>query len=165
MLLRFARPRLVADRPDRPHARPHELVWAFCGGITNGLIGTWGPVVTGALLHRDDIEPRVAVGTVNAAEMVVALTSVTGMLALLGGDGLRVGVLVALDLPAITWIAATGVAALGAVIVARAFVSARAASGLGPSAREPGVGVVDHRLNSAGQVAFSEIGDRHGLHH
>ena len=96
MLLRFARPRTVTDRPVRPDARPHELFWAFCGGITNGLIGAWGPVVTGALMHRDDIEPRVAVGTVNAAEMVVALTSVTGILAVLGGDGLHVDVLIAI---------------------------------------------------------------------
>jgi uncharacterized membrane protein YfcA len=123
MLLRFSRRGPGAEVPDRPHARPHELGWAFLGGITNGLIGAWGPVVTGALLHRDDIEPRVAIGTVNAAEMVVALTSVTGILAVLGGDGLQLGVLVAIAIggvlaaPLAAWVVGRVPAgALGAVV-------------------------------------------------
>jgi uncharacterized membrane protein YfcA len=71
-------------------------VWAFAAGVTNGVIGAWGPVITPALIGRDDIEPRTAVGTANAAEVVVALTSVTSVFAALGGAGIDVGIVVAI---------------------------------------------------------------------
>jgi uncharacterized membrane protein YfcA len=47
---------------------------AFVGGITNGLIGAWGPVVTPFLLHRG-VRPRYAIGCANSAEIAVASTS------------------------------------------------------------------------------------------
>ncbi len=50
---------------------------ALVGGITNGLIGAWGPVVTPVVMHTEGVEPRQAIGTVNIAEIAVAaLTSV-----------------------------------------------------------------------------------------
>jgi uncharacterized membrane protein YfcA len=50
---------------------------ALVGGVTNGLIGAWGPVVTPVVMHTDGVEPREAIGTVNIAEIAVAaLTSV-----------------------------------------------------------------------------------------
>jgi uncharacterized protein len=60
---------------------------AFAGGITNGLIGAWGPVVTPVLLSRRGLEPRVAIGSVNTAEIAVALTASGSLLASLGGAG------------------------------------------------------------------------------
>ncbi len=39
-------------------------VVALTGGLTNGLIGAWGPVVTPYLLHRR-VDPRKVVGSVN----------------------------------------------------------------------------------------------------
>ena len=46
-------------------------VAATAGGVTNGLIGAWGPIVTPFLLHRG-LTPRFAIGSVNTAEVAVA---------------------------------------------------------------------------------------------
>ena len=51
-----------------------ELV-AATGGVTNGLIGAWGPVVTPFLMHRE-LAPRFAVGSVNTAEVVYGAIAV-----------------------------------------------------------------------------------------
>lgn len=50
-----------------------ELAGA-AGGVTNGLIGAWGPVVTPFLLQRR-IAPRIVVGSVNTAEVAVAFVA------------------------------------------------------------------------------------------
>lgn len=71
-------------------------VAALAGGITNGLIGAWGPVVTPVLLGRKDLEPRHAVGSVNTAEVAVALTASTSLLASVGSDGVDWGILLAM---------------------------------------------------------------------
>ena len=42
-------------------------VAATAGGVTNGLVGAWGPVVTPFLLHRG-LPPRYTIGSVNTAE-------------------------------------------------------------------------------------------------
>ena len=49
------------------------------GGVTNGLIGTWGPVVTPFLLHRGML-PRIVVGSVNTAEVAVATVAAGSLL-------------------------------------------------------------------------------------
>jgi uncharacterized membrane protein YfcA len=67
-------------------------VAALAGGVTNGLVGTWGPVVTPVLLARRDVEPRVAIGSVNTAEIAVALVSSGSLLASLAGPGRDLGV-------------------------------------------------------------------------
>ena len=73
-----------------------ELV-ATAGGVTNGMIGAWGPVVTPFLMGRD-LAPRFAVGSVNTAEVAVAAMSVTSLLAVLSGDAAEVLVGVASEL-------------------------------------------------------------------
>jgi uncharacterized membrane protein YfcA len=69
---------------------------ALVGGVTNGLIGAWGPVVTPVLLSRKGLAPRVAIGSVNMAEIAVALTASGSLLASLGGAGVDAGKLVAM---------------------------------------------------------------------
>jgi uncharacterized membrane protein YfcA len=70
-------------------------VTAAAGGVTNGLIGAWGPVVTPFLLHRG-LAPRFAIGSVNTAEVAVAAVSAGSLVASLGGEGLRLGVVLAM---------------------------------------------------------------------
>jgi uncharacterized membrane protein YfcA len=62
-------------------------VAATAGGITNGLVGAWGPVVTPFLLHRG-LPPRYAIGSVNTAEVAVAVVSAGTLITTLGRGGL-----------------------------------------------------------------------------
>jgi uncharacterized membrane protein YfcA len=105
ILWRFSRPTTppVVDVGDFEHDpdrmppfddRGVEVV-AAAGGVTNGLIGAWGPVVTPFLMHRE-LPPRFAVGSVNTAEVAVATASATSLLASLGGAGLDLGVVLAM---------------------------------------------------------------------
>jgi uncharacterized membrane protein YfcA len=74
ILVRFRSP--IAPERDADGAEPVrgvELAGA-AGGVTNGLIGAWGPVVTPFLLHRR-IAPRIVVGSVNTAEVAVAFVA------------------------------------------------------------------------------------------
>lgn len=68
---------------------------AAAGGVTNGMIGAWGPVVTPFLMQRG-LTPRYAVGSVNTAEVAVASMSATSLLAALGGGELKVSMFVAM---------------------------------------------------------------------
>ncbi len=70
-------------------------VAATAGGISNGMIGAWGPIVTPFLLHKG-LQPRFAIGSVNTAEVVVAMASVGSLLAAVGKGGLDVGVILAM---------------------------------------------------------------------
>jgi uncharacterized membrane protein YfcA len=70
-------------------------VAALLGGITNGMIGAWGPVVTPFLLHRG-VRPRYAIGSVNTAEIAVASASAFSLLASMGRGGFNVAVVVAM---------------------------------------------------------------------
>ncbi|MEZ5381585.1 MAG: sulfite exporter TauE/SafE family protein [Microthrixaceae bacterium] len=74
--------------------RGTELAGA-AGGLTNGLVGAWGPVVTPFLLHRG-LPPRVAVGSVNTAEVAVATVSAGSLLGSLGGNGIELAVVLAM---------------------------------------------------------------------
>ena len=65
------------------------------GGITNGLVGAWGPVVTPFLLHRR-VPPRITVGSVNTAEVAVAAVAVGSLFASLGRGGVDMGVVLAM---------------------------------------------------------------------
>ncbi len=74
MLWRFARTEpspTVGAMPRPPRALPAV---ALAGGVTNGLIGAWGPVVTPYLLGAG-MAPRFAIGSVNTAEVAVATVS------------------------------------------------------------------------------------------
>ena len=70
-------------------------VVAGAGGITNGLVGAWGPVVTPFLLHRG-LPPRFAIGSVNTAEVAVALVAAGSLITSLGGAGLEAAVVLAM---------------------------------------------------------------------
>ena len=104
ILFRFSRA-VTANRDFREDAEPDirspefnesglEIV-ATAGGVTNGLVGAWGPVVTPFLLHRG-LPPRYAIGSVNTAEVAVAVVSVGSLFASLGGEGLNLGVVLAM---------------------------------------------------------------------
>jgi uncharacterized membrane protein YfcA len=89
ILLRFSRP-LPGHDPERGTAAV-----ATAGGVTNGLVGAWGPVVTPFLLHRG-LAPRYAIGSVNTAEVAVAVVASGSLLASVGGGGIDVAVVVAM---------------------------------------------------------------------
>ena len=105
ILVRFSRPLPLA--PDVPHdganrpdlAAMHDLrgveVAGLAGGTTNGLVGAWGPVVTPFLLHKG-LPPRFAIGSVNTAEVAVAVVSAGSLVAAIGGGGLDEAVLLAM---------------------------------------------------------------------
>lgn len=105
ILLRYRRPVGVAPEeyediahdPDRMPAfdRRGLRAVAAAGGVTNGLVGAWGPVVTPVLMHRG-LAPRFAVGSVNTAEVAVATVSATSLVAALGSGGIRPAVVVAM---------------------------------------------------------------------
>jgi len=67
------RPRQVGEDEQPTHVRGVEVA-GTAGGVTNGLIGAWGPVVTPFLLHRR-VTPRLVVGSVNTAEVAVAVVA------------------------------------------------------------------------------------------
>lgn len=102
ILVRFSRPlptKAVADdlQPvdeTSYHATGTTAV-AAVGGVTNGLVGAWGPVVTPFLLHRG-LTPRYAIGSVNTAEVAVAVVASGSLLASVGGGGLDIGVIIAM---------------------------------------------------------------------
>lgn len=102
MLLRFSQPLTTlptgvdgeSDRAPRFDERGVKVV-AAAGGVTNGLVGAWGPVVTPFLLHRG-LPPRFAIGSVNTAEVAVAAVAAGSLLSSLGRGGLEVGIIVAM---------------------------------------------------------------------
>lgn len=107
ILLRFSKPLPSAPvmvdagcesnrvgRPAEYSTRGVEVV-AAAGGVTNGLVGAWGPVVTPFLLHRG-LPPRFAVGSVNTAEVAVAVVSVGTLFSASAGSGLRLDVIIAM---------------------------------------------------------------------
>ncbi|MDP1820266.1 MAG: sulfite exporter TauE/SafE family protein [Acidimicrobiales bacterium] len=101
MLIRFSRP--LPMQPDRPPVAGDRPVFdergtavaAAAGGITNGLVGAWGPVVTPFLLHRG-LAPRFAIGSVNTAEVAVAVVASGSLLASLQGDGVEADIVLAM---------------------------------------------------------------------
>ena len=103
ILWRFSRPLPEKPAEDATEAKDAArrydergtAVVATAGGVTNGLIGAWGPVVTPFLLHRG-LTPRYAVGSVNTAEVAVAVVASGSLLASVGGGGIDVGVVVAM---------------------------------------------------------------------
>ncbi len=83
ILVRFRRP--IQQRLDESndggdgYVAGVELAGA-AGGVTNGMIGAWGPVVTPFLLHRG-VAPRIVVGSANTAEVAVAVVAAGSLLA------------------------------------------------------------------------------------
>jgi uncharacterized membrane protein YfcA len=98
ILLRFSHPMVSRSAGENAEADIDELdpqvdrtataIAATAGGITNGLVGAWGPVVTPFLLHHG-VAPRVAIGSVNTAEVAVAVTATGSLFASVGGGELE----------------------------------------------------------------------------
>jgi uncharacterized membrane protein YfcA len=105
ILVRFARPvEAQKHHLSPPDARgKRTLIYdkrgvsaaALLGGITNGMIGAWGPVVTPFLLHRG-VRPNYAIGCVNTAEVVVAATASVSLISSLGRGGFNGAVVLAM---------------------------------------------------------------------
>jgi uncharacterized membrane protein YfcA len=100
ILVRFSRPATPEQEHDAENGPPAfdvpgVSVAATAGGVTNGLVGAWGPVATPFLLHHG-LPPRYAIGSVNTAEVAVAVVASGSLLASLGGDGVDVGTVVAM---------------------------------------------------------------------
>jgi uncharacterized protein len=104
ILFRFARPSVAQPSENPPSTDPNAVppydargvkVAALLGGVTNGMIGAWGPVVTPFLLHRG-VRPRFAIGSVNTAEIAVASVSAFSLIASLGRGGFNVAVVIAM---------------------------------------------------------------------
>ena len=98
ILVRFSRPveTRVHDGAGPPSFEVHGVTAAAAaGGVTNGLVGAWGPVVTPFLLHRG-LPPRYAIGSVNTAEVAVAVVAAGSLLASVGGDGIEGGTVLAM---------------------------------------------------------------------
>ena len=87
----------VDHDPDRmpPFDSRGVVPCAAVGGVTNGLIGAWGPIVTPFLLHRG-LSPRFAVGSVNTAEVAVATVAAGSILAAAGETALDWRIVVAM---------------------------------------------------------------------
>ncbi len=105
VLIRFIRPHVavqsgeqteagVAIGTAQPYPRALAIV-ALLGGTTNGLIGAWGPIVTPYLLNRA-VRPRLAIGSVNTAEVAVASASAFSLISSLGIAGVDVFVLLSM---------------------------------------------------------------------
>ena len=103
ILFRFARytePKAEGPESGDPDVMPEydrrgTRVAGLLGGVTNGMIGAWGPVVTPFLLHRG-VRPRFAIGSVNTAEVFVASASAFSLIAAMGRGGLNVGIILAM---------------------------------------------------------------------
>jgi uncharacterized protein len=99
ILFRFSRALPTSPRQDEADSAAANLrgveVVATAGGVTNGLVGAWGPVATPFLLHRG-LEPRYAIGCVNTAEIAVAFVSVGTLMGSMGGKGVEAGVVLAM---------------------------------------------------------------------
>ena len=101
ILLRFSRPlparacEETASDGSQPYDKRGTAAVATAGGVTNGLVGAWGPVVTPFLLGRG-LAPRFAIGSVNTAEVAVAVVASGSLLASVGGGGVDLGVVLAM---------------------------------------------------------------------
>ena len=98
LLFRFLRHRTVALKKGRPGTRflaPLGLIGGFVDA-TGG--GGWGPVTTPALLANGRMAPNRVIGTMNAAEFLVAVAASIGFLIGLGTSALNWQILLPLML-------------------------------------------------------------------
>jgi uncharacterized membrane protein YfcA len=95
ILFRFRKPITSNTTHETSHHQMRGIeVAGGAGGLTNGLIGAWGPVVTPFLLHRG-VMPRIVVGSVNTAEVAVAFVAAASLISA-GGSGVAVGTVAAM---------------------------------------------------------------------
>lgn len=81
-------PSTAVDRPKRPRwlLAPLGLIGGFVDASGGG---GWGPVTTSTLVASGQLAPRTTIGTVNAAELAVAVAASVGFLQSLGSAGIR----------------------------------------------------------------------------
>lgn len=138
VLIRFLVQRTVTLRQGRPGQKlliPLGLVGGFVDA-TGG--GGWGPVTTPALLANGRMAPNRVIGTMNAAEFVVAVCASVGFLVGLGFSAIRWDILLPLLIggviaaPFAAWIAhrlpmrIMGVTVGGMIIFTNTFTLTRA---------------------------------------
>lgn len=138
VLVRFLLQRTITLRKGRPGNRlliPLGLVGGFVDA-TGG--GGWGPVTTPALLANGRMAPNRVIGTMNAAEFVVAVCASVGFLVGLGLSAIRWDILLPLLIggviaaPFAAWIAhrlpmrIMGVTVGGMIIFTNTFTLTRA---------------------------------------
>ncbi|HZA79818.1 MAG TPA: sulfite exporter TauE/SafE family protein [Acidimicrobiales bacterium] len=115
----------------RGHMRhPGTLRKRFLGplGLGAGFLdavggGGWGPVATPTLLTAGRVEPRLAIGSVSASELLVTLAASAGFLVGIGGEGIEAPLVLALLVggvaaaPLAAWLVHhTDASALGVVV-------------------------------------------------
>jgi uncharacterized membrane protein YfcA len=91
VIVRSVRGDLRGERHDPSHLRRRLLAPL---GLGAGFIdavggGGWGPVATPTLLAAGRVEPRLVVGSVSAAELLVTVAASAGFLVGLGGQGIE----------------------------------------------------------------------------
>lgn len=96
LLVRFATGRVRAVVPGRVGGRFLGPLGLFAGFIDATGGGGWGPVATSSLLSSGKLEPRKTVGSVSAAEFVVAIAASVGFLIGLGNENIPFGIVAAL---------------------------------------------------------------------
>jgi uncharacterized membrane protein YfcA len=82
-----------------PHAVRRRLLLplGLCAGFVDAIGGGgWGPVTTPTLLTAGKVEPRMAIGSVSAAELFVSLAATAGFVLHLGEEGVRAPFVLAL---------------------------------------------------------------------
>lgn len=92
------RPRPASERVLRRTSPrdPVVLGAALGGGVSNGLVGSWGPVVTPVVMGRPGMTPRRSIGSVATAEVAVAVISAAGLVLSVGTEGFDVRAAIAL---------------------------------------------------------------------
>ncbi len=106
ILLRFGFNKRLIPAPERGHSARWLSPLGALGGFTDSMGGGgWGPVVTPSVMTVTHHEPRKVVGSVNAAEFVVAVCASLGFLT--GAERIEE------DMP---WLAVLGLIAGGVVV-------------------------------------------------
>ena len=98
VIVRSVRGDLHGERHDPGHLRRRMLAPL---GLSAGFIdavggGGWGPVATPTLLAAGRVEPRLVIGSVSAAELLVTVAASAGFLIGLGGEGIEAPLVLAL---------------------------------------------------------------------
>lgn len=95
ILLRFLHGRRERPTPVEPSVSPKRPRWLLAPlGLIGGFVdasggGGWGPVTTSTLVASGRLSARTTIGTVNAAELAVAIAASVGFLQSLGSAGVR----------------------------------------------------------------------------
>jgi uncharacterized protein len=98
VIVRSVRGDLHGERHDPGHLRRRLLAPL---GLSAGFIdavggGGWGPVATPTLLAAGRVEPRLVIGSVSAAELLVTVSASLGFLIGLGGEGIEAPLVLAI---------------------------------------------------------------------